>query len=64
MTVKEMKCIYNAIWHAKEIIEELACEDFPYTSFEDGFGEMYYRLNDMCIEITKKIDEAEKGGAA
>ena len=63
MTVKELNCIISAIRNAKETIEQLACENYPYTAFEDNFGAMYYQLNDMCIAIHKKIVEAEKGGA-
>ena len=64
MTVKEMNCILSAIRNAKNAIEELACEDYPLTEFADGFGEMFYQLNDMCRAITKKIAAAEKGGVA
>ena len=59
MTVKEMNCIISAIRNAKEAIAQLACENYPFTGFEDDFGEMHYKLNEMCIAISKKIDAAE-----
>lgn len=62
MTTKEMKTILFAIRNAKTAIEELACENYPDTEFEDeDFREMFYKLNDMCITINEKIDAAEKG---
>lgn len=60
MTIKELKCLHSAIWHVKELIEELDCEDYPFTEFQDpDLCKMFYELNDMSIAITKKIDEAE-----
>lgn len=62
MTPKEMKTILFAIRNAKAAIEELACENYPDTEFEDeDFREMFYKLNDMCITINEKIDAAEEG---
>ena len=62
MTIKEMKTILFAIRNAKASIEELACENYPDTEFEDeDFRNMFYSLNDMCITINEKIYAAEKG---
>lgn len=62
MTIKEMKTILFAIRNAKAAIEELACEHYPDTAFEDEeFRTMFYSLNDMCITINEKIEDAEKG---
>lgn len=62
MTTKEMKTILFAIRNAKTAIEELACEHYPDTEFQDeDFRKMFYTLNDMCITINEKIDDAEKG---
>lgn len=59
MTVKEMQCVHSAIWHAKEIIEQLGCQDYPYTEFYDeDFKKMFYALNKMDILILEKIDLA------
>lgn len=61
MTVKELNCIYSSVWNAKEIIENLACENYPYTEFEDKqMRKMFYDLNRMCITINRKIKAAEK----
>ena len=61
MTVKELRCVHSSIWHTKELIEQLACEDYPYTAFEDEtLRDMFYQLNDMCIEINKRIDAKEE----
>lgn len=60
MTVKEMKCVYAAISNAQYAIEQLACENYPYTEFEDeDVREMFYTLNSFCISIRKKIDVSE-----
>ena len=60
MTVKEMECVFSAIWHAKETIENLACENYPYTEFVDSdFCKMFYTLNEMNIAISKKIEVAK-----
>lgn len=61
MTVKEMRCVYSAILNAKEIIEQLGSEDYPFTEIEDDdFSAMFYKLNRMCIKISQKINAAEK----
>ena len=60
MTVKEMKCALEVIRSAKNAIQQLDCENYPYARFEDDdFCCMFYQLNDMCIAIGKKIDAAE-----
>lgn len=64
MTIKEMECVYSAIWHAKELINHLCCEDYPYSDFEDeDFCEMYYELNRMNMDITEKINAAREASA-
>ena len=60
MTVKEMNCMREAIRCAQNVIEQLACENYPYTEFEDeDFHSMFYQLNGMCIAIGKKIEAAK-----
>lgn len=60
MTIKELKSIRSAIRHAKQLIQELACEDYPFTEFEDkDLSDMFYELNDMCVAFTAKIEAAE-----
>ena len=57
MTKKELTVILKALSHAQDVIEELACENFPRTEFKDAdFRGMFYRLNDMCISVNKKLE--------
>ena len=57
MTKKELTVILKALSHAQDVIEELACEDHPWTPFADPeICDMFYRLNDMCIAVTKKLE--------
>lgn len=49
MTKKELNVIWTALNHAKEVIQNLACENYPCTPFEDPeLRDMFYQLNDMC----------------
>ena len=59
MTKKELNVILKALDHAQEVIEDLACENYPWTPFEDPeLSDMFYRLNDMCITVNKKLEAA------
>jgi len=61
MTIKEMRCVQDAIRHAKDAISELGCENYPYTPIQDeDLRKMFYALNDMCITISEKIHDAEE----
>ena len=47
----------KALNHAQEVIEDLACENYPRTPFEDPeLRDMFYRLNDMCITVNRKME--------
>ena len=57
MTKKELTVILKALSHAQDAIEDLACENHPWTPFEDPeLSDMFYRLNDMCIAVNKKLE--------
>ena len=57
MTKKELQVIWSALTHAQEVIEDLACENYPWTAFEDPeLSDMFYRLNDMCITVNRKME--------
>ena len=57
MTKKELNVIWKALSHAQEVIEDLACENYPWTPFEDPeLSDMFYRLNDMCITVNRKME--------
>ena len=59
MTKKELTVIWKALIHAQEVIEDRACENHPWTPFEDPeLSDMFYRLNDMCITVNKKLEAA------
>lgn len=61
MDKKSLEVIQNAIWHVKDTISTLACEDYPVTPFvDDDLREMYYGLNDMSIKLTEKIKALEE----
>ena len=58
MTKKELIVIQRCICSAQEAIEQLACENYPYSGFCDAaFHDMFYSLNSMAISLTSKIDE-------
>lgn len=60
MTKKELTVIQNCIRNAKSSIEELACENYPFTEFCDReLGEMFYTLNDMGRTLSRKIEALE-----
>lgn len=60
MDKKRLEAIYGAVWHAEETVEVLACENYPYTPFEDDdLRKMFYDLNDMCILLSQKIKDLE-----
>lgn len=57
MTKKELTVIRNTLIHAKDVIQDLACEDYPWTPFADPeLGDMFYKLNDMCITVHRKME--------
>lgn len=61
MNEKALRTIYNCISNAKDAIEMLACENYPFTEFMDAdLGEMFYQLNSMCIAVTRKIEALKK----
>lgn len=57
MTKKELNVIWKALNHAQEVIEDLACENYPWTAFEDQeMSNLFYQLNDMCITVNKRLE--------
>ena len=61
MDIKSLTVIRTVIWNARDIIEELACEDYPNTPFEDkDLCDMFYQLNDMAIALTEKMKSMER----
>lgn len=60
MTKKQLVVIQRNIRNAKETIEELACENYPFTEFCDpDLEKMFYDLNIMCITLGNKIDSID-----
>lgn len=61
MTQKELTVILRNIRNARDTIEELANENYPYTEFCDkDLSDMHLKLNIMCTKICDKIDKLEK----
>lgn len=59
MTKKELTVILNGVRHARNSIDVLGFENYPYGMAEDeDIRKMYYELNDMCILLVKKIKKA------
>lgn len=57
MTIKELKQIRNSLYNARDTVEILATENYPFTDFEDEeIRDIFYNLNEMAITITNKID--------
>ena len=57
MEIRKLKTILAALRNARDTIEMLATENFPYTDFEDEeIGKMFYELNKMAITMSNKID--------
>lgn len=60
MDIKSLTVIRTAIGSAQDIIEELACEDYPHTPFEDkDLRDTFYQLNSMGMALTEKIKSME-----
>ena len=61
MNEKALVVILDALRHARDTVEVLACENYPYTDFyDDRFKEIFYDLNDMNIKVSKIIDDQKK----
>ena len=61
MDIKSLTVIRTAIRSASDIIEELACEDYPNTPFEDkDLRDMFYQLNIMAAALTEKMESMER----
>lgn len=61
MDIKSLTVIRTAIWSAKDIIEELACEDYPHTPFKDeDLSDIFYQLNSMAVTLTEKMESMER----
>lgn len=56
MEIRKLEAILTVLRSARETVELLAAENFPFTDFEDPvFGEIFYNLNDMSITIANEI---------
>lgn len=56
MEIRKLEAIFTVLRSARETVELLAAENFPFTDFEDPeLGEIFYKLNDMSITIANKI---------
>ena len=61
MTKKELRIIRDAIGLAQSASEALACENYPYTDFDEKYlNDMHYDLNDMWLKLSEKIKEADQ----
>ena len=59
MTKKELTVILNGVRHARNSIDVLGFENYPYGMTKDeDIRKMYYALNDKCILLNEKIKEA------
>ena len=60
MDIKSLTVIRTAIRSAQDIIEEIACEDYPHTPFKDkDLSDIFYQLNSMGMALTEKIKSME-----
>lgn len=60
MDIKSLTVIRTAIRSARDIIEEIACEDYLHTPFEDkDLSDIFYQLNSMAMALTEKIKSME-----
>lgn len=56
MEIRKLEAILTVLRSARETVELLAAENFPFTDFEDPeLGKIFYKLNDMSITIANKI---------
>ena len=61
-TVNELRAIYSAIWHAKELIELLDADGSSTNGFDTPeLREMFYTLNSMNIKLTAMREALEEG---
>ena len=61
MYIRKLRTILSALYHARETVEMLETENFPYTDFEDEeLRAIFYELNRMAITVTNKIHVSEK----
>lgn len=59
MNKKELTVILNSVRHARNNIDVLGFENYPYGMTKDkDIQKMYYELNDMCILLSTKIKGA------
>lgn len=60
MTIKELKQIRNSLYNARDTVEILGTENYPFTNFEDKeIRDIFYNLNEMAITISNKIHVLE-----
>lgn len=60
-TVNELRAIYSAIWHAKELLETLDANGTCINGFETPeLHEMFFTLNDMNIKLSDMQNALEK----
>ena len=56
MNKQELRLIRNIIANAMDAVGLFACDNYPYTDFQDDyFREVFYQLNDIGFSISKKI---------
>ena len=59
-TANELRAIYSAVWHAKELIALLDASGQCFIRCETPeLKEMYYQLNDMNIKLQDMIEALE-----
>ena len=58
MNNKELNMILNTLRHAKDMMVIANGGYFDYKNEDEKvFYELYYHINDVCIEITDTIEE-------
>lgn len=60
MDKKSLIAILHSIRHARDIVQTMACDNYPDTPFYDSdISRMFYELNTMCVTLSKKVKYAE-----
>ena len=59
-TANELRAVYSAVWHVKELIEVLDASGQCFIRCETPeLKEMYYQLNSMNIKLHAMIEALE-----
>lgn len=60
MDIKTLRAILSCVHNAKDVIERLTMENWPYEKAEDAeIYAMFYQLNSMALTLYAKIEKLE-----